>query len=424
MLHMPVSINYSVADSKGMKVTAQVRELIRKGMFKHIIGIHRGERNLLYISVIDGDGRIIEQSSLNVIEDICQGVSHAKDYNELLERRSNERQQARKDWQTIDKIRDIKKGYLSQAISVITDKILKYEAVVVLESLDDRFKNGRQKIEKNVYQQFEQQLVKKLNFLVKKTREPNEPGGVLKGYQLTDKDAAANVFQNGIIFYVPAAYTASVCPVTGFVNMFNLKKDKVDAIKSFFCKFDSIRFNKEIGLFDFKFDYMNFNKKAENTRTQWTLSTFGQRVYWYMENGRRQCRMVDLTEEFKYLFISHGVDFTGNLKEAIATVDKRSFYDELLTLFNLLVQMRNYGMNGAVDYVISPVADVNGKHFISTSDNPSLPVDIDANTTYNIARKGLMMVQAIAIAPEGERPMMGITNERWLQFVQAGQMNE
>lgn len=424
MLHMPVSINYSVADSKGMKVTAKVRELIRKGMFKHIIGIHRGERNLLYISVIDGDGKIIEQSSLNVIEDVYQGVSHAKDYNELLERRSNERQQARKDWQTIDKIRDIKKGYLSQAISVITDKILKYEAVVVLESMDDRFKNDRQKIEKNVYQQFEQQLVKKLNFLVKKTREPNEPGGVLKGYQLTDKDAATNIFQNGIIFYVPAAYTANVCPVTGFVNLFNLKKDNVDTVKSFFCKFDSIRFNKETGLFDFKFDYMNFNKKAENTRTQWTVSTSGQRVYWYMENGRHQCRMVDLTEEFKYLFTSHGVDFTGNLKEAIATVDKRSFYDELVILFNLLVQMRNYGMNGEVDYVISPVADMNGKHFISSSNNPSLPVDIDANTTYNIARKGLMMVQAIAMAAEGEKPMMGITNERWFQFVQAEQMNE
>ena len=423
MLHMPVAINYSLPEIKGMRVTSEVRNLIRKGMFKHIIGIHRGENNLLYVCVLDMKGNIVEQGSLNVIEDTYQGITHAKDYNELLQRRGDERQQARRDWRTIDKIRDIKKGYLSQVIHVITEMILKYEAVVVLESLDDQFKKSRQKIEKNIYQQFEQQLVDKLNFLVKKTRGLHEPGGLLNGLQLTDRVTGSGYFQNGVIFYVPAAYTASVCPVTGFVNFFQIKKDKMDDIKSFFCKFDSIRFNKQTGYFDFAFDYKNFTKKVENARTQWTLSTFGKRVQWYTEKGVNRCRTVDLTEEFKQLFTRHGVDFTGNLKEAIATIDKRSFYDELVALFLLLVQVRNIDRFGQYDYIVSPVADKEGCHFMSSPDRPQWPVNTDANSAYNIARKGKMMIEAIAVSNEGDKVTLGITNERWFQYIQAQELD-
>lgn len=57
-----------------------------------VIGINRGERNLLYVSVVDKSGRILEQKSLNVINNT--------DYYSLLLDRENERNNARKDWKT------------------------------------------------------------------------------------------------------------------------------------------------------------------------------------------------------------------------------------------------------------------------------------------------------------------------------------
>lgn len=418
MIHLPVAVNYHVPDSKGMKVTAQVRHLIRQGLFKHVIGIHRGERNLLYVTVTDMQGHIVEQKSLNVIEDSYAGVTHAKDYNELLQRKGEQRTQSRKDWQTIDKIRDIKQGYLSQAINVITNMILQYEALVVLESLDDRSKRGRQKIEKNIYARFEQQLVDKLNFLVKKDRDLNEPGGLLNALQLTDRvEPGYKTFQNGIIFYVPAAYTANACPVTGFVNLFNFKKGSIEETKAFFSKFDGIRFNKQTGEFDFTFDYVNFTDKAEGTQTEWTMSSHGCRSHWTDIAGRKICKMVELTEEFKNLFIGHGVDFTGNLKEAIATVNKRSFYEGLSDLFILLLQMRNV-VPGVCDYFVSPVKDREGKYFISTPEHEHLPSDTDAVTAYNIARKGLLMVDSIVTTHELDKLSLGVTNQIWMNHIQ------
>lgn len=42
-------------------------EYISKQDDMHIIGIDRGERNLVYVSVIDMKGRIVEQKSYNVV---------------------------------------------------------------------------------------------------------------------------------------------------------------------------------------------------------------------------------------------------------------------------------------------------------------------------------------------------------------------
>ena len=50
------------------------RRLLRNDDNPHIIGIDRGERNLLYICVIDGQGNIVEQTSLNEIINEYKGV--------------------------------------------------------------------------------------------------------------------------------------------------------------------------------------------------------------------------------------------------------------------------------------------------------------------------------------------------------------
>ena len=200
----------------------------------------------------------------------------------------------------IENIKNVKEGYLSQAVSKITDMVLQYNALIFMESLDDKFKKSRQKIEKNVYQKFEQQLVDKLSYLVKKDRQPDQPGGLLKAYQLTDKIEGTS-FQNGIIFYVPAAFTASVCPATGFISFFQLKYDNMENVKAFFGKFDAIRYNIQKDHFEFDFNYAKFTDKAKDSREQWTICTHGQRIYNSFENGKYHSEVVNLTSELKRL---------------------------------------------------------------------------------------------------------------------------
>lgn len=417
ILHLPISVNYFRPEVKGMPVTAKVKQLIREGAFQHVIGIHRGEKNLLYVSVLDMKGRIVEQQSLNVIRSKFNDNVIETDYNELLQRRSDERLQARKDWQMIENIKNVKEGYLSQAVSKITDMVLQYNALIVMESLDDKFKKSRQKIEKNVYQKFEQQLVDKLSYLVKKDRQPDQPGGLLKAYQLTDKIEGTS-FQNGIIFYVPAAFTASVCPATGFISFFQLKYDNMENVKAFFGKFDAIRYNIQKDHFEFDFNYAKFTDKAKDSREQWTICTHGQRIYNSFENGKYHSEVVNLTSELKRLFVTHNIDFKGNILNAIQNIGKRSFYEKLVELFNLTVQIRNVSGKLDEDYIISPVADASGKFFCSDVQNAQMPVDTDANAAFNIARKGLLVVGRVQSSEPGAKIKMGISNVDWFNYIQ------
>ena len=88
-------------------------------------------------------------------------------------------------------------------------------------------------------------LINKLNYLVFKDISITENGGLLKGCQLTYiPDKLKNVGHqcDYSVFYVPAAYTSKIDPITGFVNIFT-KDLTVDAKREFIKKFDSIRYD-------------------------------------------------------------------------------------------------------------------------------------------------------------------------------------
>ncbi len=144
----------------------------------HIIGIDRGERHLLYLTLIDMQGNIIKQFSLNEIINEFNGKTFTTNYHDLLNKREGERADARQNWKTIESIKELKEGYMSHVIHKISQLMVKYNAIVVLEDLNLGFKQGRQKIEKQVYQKFEKMLIDKLNYLVDKKKAPEEPGGI------------------------------------------------------------------------------------------------------------------------------------------------------------------------------------------------------------------------------------------------------
>lgn len=166
MFHVPITMNFKNSDAGN--INKQVREYLRSAEDTHIIGIDRGERHLLYLVVIDKRGNIIEQYTLNEIVNEYNGNTYSTNYHDLFDAREEDRINARKSWQTIETIKELKEGYLSQVIHKITQLMVKYHAIVVLEDLNMGFMRGRQKVEKQVYQKFEKMLIDKLNYFVDK----------------------------------------------------------------------------------------------------------------------------------------------------------------------------------------------------------------------------------------------------------------
>lgn len=361
--------------------------------------------------------------TLNDIENRYKGNTYATNYKNLLAEREGNRLEARKNWKKIENIKDIKQGYLSQVVHIISKMMVEYDAIVVLEDLNMGFMRGRQKIERSVYEQFEKMLIDKLNYYVDKQAEANEAGGLLHALQLTSKFESFKKLgkQSGCLFYIPAWNTSKIDPVTGFVNLFDTRYTNADQARKFFSQFDSIRYNAAKDWFEFAFDYNHFTTKAEGARTKWTLCTYGTRIRTFRNSKKLNQwdnEEIILTDEFKKAFTNAGIDFHGNLKEAICSLQDKKYLEPLMHLMKLLLQMRNSITNSEVDYLLSPVADENGNFYDSRICAASLPKDADANGAYNIARKGLWAIQQIQETSVGERPNLAIKNKEWLNFAQ------
>ena len=419
LFHVPITLNFK--SGKTGSLNLKVREYIKEADDLHVIGIDRGERNLLYVVVIDKNGNICEQISLNQIGNI--------NYHNLLDEREEDRQKQRENWKTIEGIKDLKQGYLSQAVRIIADLMVKYKAIVVLENLNLGFMRGRQKVEKSVYQQFEKMLIEKLNYLVDKKADPTQPGGALKAYQLTNKFESFRELrgQCGFLFYIPAWNTSKIDPATGFVNMLNPRYESVEKSKDYIGKFEAIRYNAEKDYFEFEIDYNKFTDRAEGTRLKWTLCSYGTRIENYIDSqsGKWASRTIVLTDEFKRVF--KGLDINGDLKKQILAQSEKAFFEELYRALRLLVQLRNSeiqehgeSVKEPEDYILSPVANSEGVFFDSRKADESMPKDADANGAYNIARKGLMIVNQVKNEKDLANFKSDLTNKNWLNFAQEG----
>lgn len=423
-LHLPITMNFKASGETHFN--QRVRRYIHDTSEMHVIGIDRGERNLLYLTVIDMKGRIKEQISLNQLVSLRKnGEEHTRDYHKLLDERERENKVSRQSWTTINTIKELKEGYLSQVIHIIAELMLKYNAIVVLEDLNFGFMRSRQKFEKQVYQKFEKMLIDKLNYLVDKNRKANEPGGLLQAYQLTDQFESFQKLgkQSGFLFYVPAWMTSKIDPTTGFVNLFYVKYESVKESQNFVKKFDEVIYNADKDWFEFKFDYSNFTPKAEGSQTIWTVCSYGSRIRHFRnpeQNNEWDTEDIELTKAFKELLATYKIDVhSDRLIQDIAKMDSKEFWMQFISLFNLMLQMRNSDEKRGIDKIISPVQNDKGEFFVSGEDN-KMPLDADANGAYNIARKGLWIIQQIKgkDVSELDKVNLAIKNSEWLQYAQ------
>ena len=415
--HVPVTFNLN-ADGNDF-INEKVQDYLKDNPDINIIGIDRGERHLIYLTLVNQRGEILKQKTFNVVSNY--------NYQAKLAQREQERDAARKSWQSVGKIKELKEGFLSAVIHEIAKMMREYNAIVVLEDLNFGFKRGRFKVERQVYQKFEKMLIDKLNYLSFKDCEVDEEGGILRGYQLAQQFVSFQRLgkQSGFLFYIPAAYTSKIDPVTGFVNHFNFNDiTNAEKRKEFFMKMERIEMKN--GDIEFEFDYRKFKTYQTDFQNLWTISTYGKRIVMQPdEMGHKLMKDYYPTQQIiqafknKGITVEEGTDIKALLSTIEPNVANASLFSTLFYAFQKTLQLRNSNAATEEDYILSPVA-VNGKHFCTTDEvnkgkdddgnwNSKLPVDADANGAYHIALKGLYLLNN----PQTKK----IENEKWLQYM-------
>lgn len=441
MFHLSVQANYAEKETKTTVLNEEVCKFLKNNPDINIIGIDRGERNLLYISMIDRSGNIVRdeqgnliQYSLNTItgsykDSTGNEIEFAVPYKAKLVEREHKNLESRKNWDTVEGIRQLKEGYMSQVIYHLSRLMVKHNAIIVMEDLNSGFKNGRKKVERQVYQKFEKALIDKLNYLVFKDVEPHEAGGLYNALQLTGKFTAFKDLtkQNGFLFYIPAWNTSRIDPVTGFVDFLKPKYTTISDAKEFFDKFRKISYNTEEDQFEFSFDYSEFTQKAYGTRTDWTICSVGELRYRFnkkLNNNKGGYERRNVTEDLKELFKEYLIEFTSqaDLRGQICRDHPADFFERLIVCLQILLSLRYSCPEDNADFILSPVRATDNTFFSSDAAAAAglpLPQDADANGAYNIARKGLLVLRKIDDAESTRDWSTKLTNTEWLQFCQS-----
>ncbi|MBI3421273.1 MAG: hypothetical protein HY006_04355 [Candidatus Sungbacteria bacterium] len=456
-LHCPITLNRVSENKTKYEIDKQARETLAEHAEMNIIGLDRGEKNLIYCSIIDQHGNIQETDTLNAIGN--DGKGNPVRYMEKLEKRAKEREESRRDWKDIEAIKDIKQGYISQVVYKLAEMIIRQKAFVVLEDLNMRFKQIQGGIEKSVYQQLEKALIDKLSFLVRKgEKDPAQAGHILRAYQLAAPFTAFKDMgkQTGVVFYTQAGYTSKTCPECGFHRNAKFQFENIEQAKNLLRDFEAITYNSVTDSFTVTYSLKKFiNKKRNNTKKPqnelytdipskdvFMLSTKNAiRYKWYdrysskatiLKRGMRDLpdetkkgivKEFDLTEYMKGLFSSEKI--VHEQKNISQMVNNKTlstqFYKDLLYALFLLTETRHSISGTGTDYIQCPECGFDSRNGFQKIKN----FNGDANGAYNIARKGIMICEKIRQFKKtnGSVEKMGwgdlsISIEEWDKFTQ------
>lgn len=427
--YCPIKLNYSSVIYKSSilgysEVNNKVNDVIQKADNITYLGIDRGEKHLIYTCMVDSTGKIIECKSQNKINET--------DYNQKLSEVAENRQNARKNWQAIGNISNLKEGYISNVVHNIVTQAISNPTYIVLEDLNTEMKRGRQKIEKQVYQKFEVALAKKLNFVVDKTAKENELASVGKALQLTPPIANYQDIENkkqfGIMLYTRANYTSVTDPLTGWRKTIYLKKGSEE-----YTKKEILENFTDIG-FDGKDYFFEYIEKHAGKKWKMYSGKDGESLPRYQNNKKQlednaiwEPEKVDVNSLLDELF--KDFDKNKSLKEQLVNNEhklnkvssrKETAWDSMRYVIDTIQHIRNTGKTeDDCNFLYSPVRDENGIHYDSRNypGNVELPGDADANGAYNIARKGLIMDAHIKQwIKDGRKPKdldLFVSDEEW-----------
>ena len=192
-VHFPVAINYRCL-ANDYSFNKDMRSLLKGNGAVNILAVHLGGDNLAEAVIIDQKGKLIYQRVYNEFNQY--------NYQKALALRKEERQRSQQSWLQMEKIKNIRLGYMAALVNEISKVVLQYNAIVVLEDYSKRKQNGSKG--NQLHMQLALNLLHKLNYLVFKERKSFEPGGLLNAYQLAPKVASLRGYANqiGCVFLV------------------------------------------------------------------------------------------------------------------------------------------------------------------------------------------------------------------------------
>lgn len=407
MFHCPIKLHFEAKDPKYVfsEVNSHITDALQQSDNLQFIGIDRGEKHLVYSCTIDQNGKIIKCNHHDNI--------NGTDYVQKLEAVADERIIAKKNWQAQNKIKDLKTGYISHVVHRLVEETIKDgdtiapHAFIVLEDLSTEMKRGRQKIEKQVYQNLELALAKKFNFVVDKDAKQGELGSVSKALQLTppvsNYQDIEGKKQFGVMLYTRANYTSITDPATGWRKTVYIKNGNEEVIRT-----QILNAFSDFGIDgnDYYFEYVEAH--AGHTWRMFSgkdgepLPRFQNKKQMLDDKNVWEAEPINVVEILDQLFANF--DKTKSFKVQIEQgvelekVEGRSetAWQSLRYVLDLIQQIRNSGKKKEDDnFLYSPVRSENGEHFDTRNyqNNGELSEieDADANGAYNIARKGLIM---------------------------------
>lgn len=406
MFHCPIKINFKSKSSSGSEVNAKIINALQQSDNLHFIGIDRGEKHLVYSCTIDNDCKIINCNHHDNI--------NGTDYVQKLDAVADERIIAKKNWQEQNKIKDLKSGYISHVVHRLVEETIKDDgkiaphAYIVLEDLNTEMKRGRQKIEKQVYQNLETALAKKLNFVVDKNAQQGELGSVSKALQLTppisNYQDIENKKQFGVMLYTRANYTSVTDPATGWRKTIYVKNGKEEDVKKQILeKFDDFGFDGKDYYFEYTEAHVGRTWRLYSGKNGEALPRFQNRKQLLQDKNIWVSESINVVEILDKLFVDFdkSKSFKLQIEQGVELkkIEGKSetAWQSLRYALDLIQQIRNSGEKNSIDdnFLYSPVRNINGEHFDTRNHEGngdlSKIVDADANGAYNIARKGLIM---------------------------------
>ena len=429
MFHCPITINFKANKYKEPKyaypeVNKKITDSLQQSDNLQFIGIDRGEKHLVYSCTIDKNGRIIKDKCHH--HDNINGT----DYVQKIEAVADDRTIAKENWQAQRKIKDLRDGYISHVVHHLVEEAIKDDgkiaphAYIVLEDLNTEMKRGRQKFEKQVYQNLETALAKKLNFVVDKNAKQGEPGSESMALQLTppisNYQDIEGKKQFGVMLYTRANYTSVTDPATGWRKTIYIKNGKEEDIKEqILDKFSDFGFDGK----DYYFEYTEAN--AGHTWRLYSgnngdpLPRFQNKKQMQQDKNRwvpEKINVVEVVLDKLFANFDKAQSFKTQIENGaeLQRIEGRSetAWQSLRYALDLIQQIRNSGEKNSIDdnFLYSPVRNDKGEHFDSRHPERNGELseikDADANGAYNIARKGLIMDAHIKYWIERGRPTM------------------
>jgi CRISPR-associated protein Cpf1 len=388
-INLPIMLNPGADDPKyvNKKINDKVNEACANGEFANTIVVIRGVRNLFYYIIVDAEGHELESGSLNCLKNVSQsGHEHVEtytDYKALLEKHAAERLNATQKWLDPKTIQNFKEGYIKLVVKFIADKVMEYNAKVLIERSDRDFKK-KMNIDHAIYEKLEMALISKLGNLTVAGAVDGTPGSVSMPYQLCGRyDSMTYVGkQAGIVFFQNPAYTGNMDPETGFINRLDTRYSNKDAARKFINSFSSIRFADdpdECILLDM--DYTNFvAKDRQLPKNKWQLKCPHTVVSRYSQEGKGYYQF-DLYDEFRLILAKNNIAFVKgmDIRSALTSADETQLYKALMLWFREFMAIHYY--SATESYIVSPVRQTDGSNYDSRKESKCYD-DISAGLLY------------------------------------------